>query len=49
MTGGNIYRYKNYCQDRDSEKIYYDLHRNLTRNYAYDVHFIMRTSIGLSL
>ena len=29
--------------------MYYDLHRNLTRTYAYEVQLTLRTSIGLSL
>lgn len=49
LTGGQIYKYKGYVQERDSEQLYYDLHRALTRNYAYDIQFTLRTSIGLSL
>ena len=37
LTGGSIYKYKTYNTDRDSESLYYELYRNLTRTYAYDI------------
>ena len=37
LTGGSIYKYKAYNTDRDSESLYYELYRNLTRTYAYDI------------
>ena len=46
LTGGEVYHYQNF-NALFGEKLYYDLFRNLTRNYGFDAAFTVRTSIGL--
>jgi protein transport protein SEC24 len=46
LTGGEAYHYQNF-NNLQGEKLYYDLFRNLTRNYGFDTAFTVRSSIGL--
>lgn len=48
-TGGHLYLYNNFNQARDSQRMYDDLYRNLTRETGYDAVLKVRTSQGLSL
>ena len=47
LTGGELYHYQNY-NDIVNEKLYYDIFRNLTRNYGFDIAFTLRSSLGIT-
>ena len=47
-TGGNLYYYPYYNPTFDSEKLHYDIARNLTRYCGYDAVMNVRASTGIS-
>lgn len=49
ITGGSLYYYHEYNPDFDSEKLHYELFRNLTRQYGYDAIMTLRSSQGITL
>lgn len=49
LTGGHIYFYPNFDLSSDSDKMYYDLYRNLTVTRGYDVACRLRGSSGIQI
>lgn len=48
-TGGHVYFYPGFDIAIDSDKVYYDLYRNLTVTRGYDVACRLRTSNGIQI
>jgi len=48
-TGGELYFYPKFEAHRNGEKLYYDLFRNLSRQYGTEVSVRARCSKGLSI
>jgi len=48
-TGGQIYHYENYQDTIDSDKMYYDLRKNIVRFTAFDCLLAVRASWGLEI
>ncbi|EGR34087.1 sec23 sec24 trunk domain protein [Ichthyophthirius multifiliis] len=49
ITGGNINFYPNFTPELHSEKLHYNLFRNITKSYSIDCILTLRTSPGLIL
>ena len=49
ISGGNLFYFPSYIASQHSEKLHFDLARNLTRGYAFDCIMTMRSSQGLVL
>ena len=49
ITGGSLYYYSSFQSALHSERLYYDIYRNLTRNYALEPVLRARTTAGLSV
>lgn len=49
LTGGNIYFYPSFDISVESDKVYYDLYRNLTVTRGFDVACRLRTSQGIQI
>lgn len=47
VTGGNLYLYINFQQQRDGARFINDLYRGLIRTFAYDALLRIRASNGL--
>lgn len=48
-TGGELYFFPNFEAHRHGEKLYYELFRNISRNYGTDVQIKLRCSKGFSV
>jgi protein transport protein SEC24 len=48
-TGGHIYLYNNFNEARDSERLYLEMHRNLSRETGSDAVLKVRSSTGISI
>ena len=48
-TGGEFYYFPNFEAQKHGEKFYYELFRNLSRTYGYDVQIRARCSKGFSV